>query len=100
MRSKGNTNKELFWVSYADLMTALFIVTLSLFILSYKLFKDKEDIVIAKEEKLEIMENQLNAKKEAIQILQNELDENVVLGNVFCFVFLNQSSKLHMFNVD
>jgi outer membrane protein OmpA-like peptidoglycan-associated protein len=76
MRSKGNTNKELFWVSYADLMTALFIVTLSLFILSYKLFKDKEDIVIAKEEKLEILENQLNAKKEAIQILQNELDEN------------------------
>jgi hypothetical protein len=76
MRSKGNSNKELFWVSYADLMTALFIVTLSLFILSYKLFKDKEDIVIGKEKELEILADQLNAKERAIQILQNELDDN------------------------
>lgn len=76
MRNKGNTNKELFWVSYADLMTALFIVTLSLFILSYKLFKDKEDIVLAKEDQLEILEKQLNSKERNIQILQNKLDEN------------------------
>lgn len=76
MRSKGNANKELFWVSYADLMTALFIVTLSLFILSYKLFKDKEAQLDLDRASLAVLEETLNAKEEAIQILQDKLDDN------------------------
>jgi outer membrane protein OmpA-like peptidoglycan-associated protein len=36
------SNSSTFWASYADLMTALFIITLVLFVLSYKLFRDKE----------------------------------------------------------
>lgn len=35
-------NKDFFWPSYVDLMTALFIVMLVLFVLSYKLFQDKQ----------------------------------------------------------
>ncbi len=76
MSREGSDNKHLFWVSYADLMTALFIVSLSLFILSYKLFKDKEDIIVGKEKELEILADQLNSKEEAIRILQSELDDN------------------------
>jgi outer membrane protein OmpA-like peptidoglycan-associated protein len=75
MRNESR-NRHLFWVSYADLMTALFIVTLSLFVLSYKLFKDKEDVVIAKEKELSILADQLNAKEQAILSLQSKLDEN------------------------
>ncbi len=68
-KSEGN----LFWVSYADLMTALFIVMLALFILSYKLFKDKADIVAARDVELELIEDRLNAKERAILQLQSKL---------------------------
>ncbi|MBH8558082.1 hypothetical protein [Hymenobacter negativus] len=35
-------SKDFFWPSYVDLMTALFLTMLVLFVLSYKLFKDKQ----------------------------------------------------------
>lgn len=35
-------SRDFFWPSYVDLMTALFLTMLVLFVLSYKLFKDKE----------------------------------------------------------
>ena len=35
-------DKDFFWPSYVDLMTALFLTMLVLFVLSYKLFKDKQ----------------------------------------------------------
>ncbi|WP_233219140.1 hypothetical protein [Adhaeribacter arboris] len=48
-----NTNKEdFFWPSYVDLMTSLFIVMLVLFVLSYKLFKDKESELLVQVEQL------------------------------------------------
>lgn len=34
-------SKDFFWPSYVDLMTALFLTMLVMFVLSYKLFKDK-----------------------------------------------------------
>lgn len=34
--------KDFFWPSYVDLMTVLFIVMLVLFVLSYKMFQDKD----------------------------------------------------------
>ena len=37
-----NEDKEFFWPAFADLMTALFAVMLVLFVLSFKLFKDRE----------------------------------------------------------
>ena len=40
--------KDFFWPSYVDLMTALFLVMLVLFVLSYKQFQDKEDELVAK----------------------------------------------------
>ena len=36
-------SKDFFWPSYVDLMTALFLTMLVLFVLSYKLFRDKQN---------------------------------------------------------
>ncbi|WP_228466950.1 OmpA family protein [Adhaeribacter swui] len=48
-----NNNKEdFFWPSYVDLMTSLFIVMLVLFVLSYKLFRDKESELLVQVEQL------------------------------------------------
>ncbi|MFB9862068.1 hypothetical protein [Rufibacter immobilis] len=35
-------NRDFFWPSYVDLMTALFLIMLVLFVLSYKMFTDKD----------------------------------------------------------
>ena len=35
-------NRDFFWPSYVDLMTVLFLIMLVLFVLSFKLFKDKD----------------------------------------------------------
>lgn len=43
---------DFFWPSYVDLMTSLFIVMLVLFVLSYKLFKDKENELLVQIEQL------------------------------------------------
>ncbi len=47
-------NSNIFWASYADLMTALFIVALVLFVLSYKLFRDKEQDYLSQAEELRL----------------------------------------------
>ncbi|MDW7690682.1 OmpA family protein [Flammeovirgaceae bacterium SG7u.111] len=52
-----------FWASYADLMTALFIITLTLFVLSYKMFKDKQIRIKAMQEQLDL-KSKLMAEKE------------------------------------
>jgi outer membrane protein OmpA-like peptidoglycan-associated protein len=48
---------DIFWASYADLMTALFVMMLALFVLSYKLFTDKNS-------ELEVMAEQYQKIKE------------------------------------
>ena len=45
-------SKDFFWPSYVDLMTALFIVMLVLFVLSYKLFQDKQSELLVQVEQL------------------------------------------------
>ncbi|MEM1136587.1 MAG: OmpA family protein, partial [Bacteroidota bacterium] len=62
-----NSSKNIFWASYADLMTALFIITLTLFILSYKLFRDKEA-------GLEILKAELLLRSDKIAEQEKELD--------------------------
>ena len=57
-------SKGFFWPSYADLMTSLFVVMLVLFILSFKLFKDREQELVAQNEKLEVIEKEYNKIKE------------------------------------
>ena len=58
-------SRDFFWPSYVDLMTALFLTMLVLFVLSYKLFKDKERGLQAAKYALEV---QLAEKKKLDQI--------------------------------
>jgi hypothetical protein len=61
MKQKPN---NLFWASYADLMTALFIVMLVLFVLSYSLFKQRQgelEVLAAQYQKLQEIEAALGA---------------------------------------
>jgi len=57
-------SKGFFWPSYADLMTSLFVIMLVLFILSFKLFKDREEELVEQNEKLEVIEKEYNKIKE------------------------------------
>jgi hypothetical protein len=46
--------KDFFWPSYVDLLTALFAIVLVLFVLSFKLFKDRENELIKEKNKFEV----------------------------------------------
>lgn len=76
MRKKAKQDSsQLFWVSYADLMTALFIVALALFVLSYKMFKMRENILIKTEAELKVRSLELDKKSVAIEELTRRLSE-------------------------
>ncbi|GAA4500986.1 hypothetical protein GCM10023172_22160 [Hymenobacter ginsengisoli] len=57
--------RDFFWPSYVDLMTALFLVMLVLFVLSYKRFQDKQVGLEQAKAKLEV---QLKEKKKLDEI--------------------------------
>ena len=68
-------NSRLFWVSYADLMTALFIIALALFVLSYQMFKMRENALLAAEEQLKIRGMELDEQSLALQNLRLRVEE-------------------------
>ena len=68
-------SSRLFWVSYADLMTALFIIALALFVLSYKMFKVRADALVTTEEELRVRSLELDAQSQALEDLKRRLSE-------------------------
>ncbi len=68
-------SSRLFWVSYADLMTALFIVALALFVLSYKMFKMRAETLETTEEELRVRSLELNQQSQALEELKRRLSE-------------------------
>lgn len=64
----------LFWMSYADLMTALFILTLTLFVLSYKLFKVHETDLFAAQAELRLREHELDQQQTTLLAQQADLE--------------------------
>ena len=66
---------QLFWVSYADLMTALFIVALALFVLSYKMFKIRQDALTDTEAELKVRSLELDQQSQALEELKRRLSE-------------------------
>ncbi|MFK7971285.1 MAG: hypothetical protein AB8F95_13000 [Bacteroidia bacterium] len=89
MRSKNQEPKNFFWLSYADLMTSLFVITLALFILSYSLFKKREAIIDAKKTQNQALLNELDQKKRALSMTQDRLD-NEQLTAVSLMAELNE----------
>lgn len=65
---------RLFWVSYADLMTALFIVALVLFVLSHKSFKLTEANLIGQQSSLLVEQTEHGAENEALKARIAELE--------------------------
>jgi len=68
-------SSRLFWISYADLMTALFIIALALFVLSYKMFKVRADALVTTEEELRVRSLELDAQSLALEELKRRLSE-------------------------
>ncbi len=68
-------SSRLFWVSYADLMTALFIIALALFVLSYKMFKVRASALETTEEELRVRSLELNEQSQALEELKRRLSE-------------------------
>jgi hypothetical protein len=62
-------SKDFFWPSYVDLMTALFLTMLVLFVLSYKLFKDREQELIRERNMFQAKAAQLDLIKRIEQSL-------------------------------
>ncbi len=84
-------SRDFFWPSYVDLMTVLFLVMLVLFILSFKMFQDKDS------------ENRYNIAKLQVEVAEKrKLDEIKAAlarldGNYFQY---NETYKRHELLVD
>ncbi|WP_022825285.1 hypothetical protein [Hymenobacter norwichensis] len=67
-------SKDFFWPSYVDLMTALFLTMLVLFVLSYKLFQDKQAGLISANAQLKVQlkeKRKIDEIKEALKRLED-----------------------------
>jgi hypothetical protein len=71
-----NNRKNFFWPSYVDLLTALFAIVLVLFVLSFKLFKDKTDELVKEKDKFRVMAQQY----ERIQKIDTQINTLVNTG--------------------
>jgi outer membrane protein OmpA-like peptidoglycan-associated protein len=73
--NESSDSGTLFWVSYADLMTALFIVALALFVLSYKMFKIRETDLTETSNELRVRSLELDKQSQALEDLQRRMSE-------------------------
>ncbi|MEM6805261.1 MAG: hypothetical protein AAF696_27945 [Bacteroidota bacterium] len=71
---KREINK-MFWLSYADLMTALFITVLVLFVLSFKMFSMRASALKETEEELRIQREELQDQNRTLLQQQEEVNQ-------------------------
>lgn len=71
--SMRKESANLFWLSYSDLFTALFFIMLALFVMSYKLFKDREARVNVLAAQLKTRSEELDKRNAAMDQLQQRL---------------------------
>jgi outer membrane protein OmpA-like peptidoglycan-associated protein len=70
----NQSRRDFFWPSYVDLMTALFLIMLVLFVLSYKLFHDKQTDLESANAQLKVQlreKRKIDEIKEALKRLDN-----------------------------
>lgn len=75
-----NDSSRLFWVSYADLMTALFIVMLTLFVFAYKMFIIYQDDAKKSNYQLKLRNEELEKQAIALNELRDRLSEEELLA--------------------
>lgn len=71
MRDESN---KLFWLSYADLMTALFMTVLVLFVLSFQMFSKRETALKSTEEELRIRSLELEEQSDELMKQNKDLE--------------------------
>ncbi len=87
-------SQRLFWVSYADLMTALFIVMLALFVLSYKMFKVREIALEETETELRIRSLELDKQSVALEEVQRRLSEEEMFATTLVEELNDERARL------
>lgn len=85
---------RLFWVSYSDLMTALFIIALALFVLSYRMFKVKASDLLKMEEELKLRSLELDAQSIAMEDLERKLSEKEMYASTLIEQLNNERMRL------
>ncbi|MEM6631700.1 MAG: OmpA family protein [Bacteroidota bacterium] len=74
-------SSKLFWISYADLLTALFIVALALFVFSYRMFLLRQDDVLDREEDIRLKSLELDKQELAMENLRRKLSEREMFAS-------------------
>lgn len=87
-------SSRLFWVSYADLMTAMFIIVLALFILSYKMFKMRADALVLTEEELRVRSLELDKQSVALEELKRRLSAEELHASSLIQELNNERARL------
>lgn len=102
-------NKSFFWASYADLMTSLFFVMLTLFILTIVLLqRQMKKAEIAKKEAITLREKaekgmkEIERIKEATEAEMNKIKEiqNAIQNIDSTYFTYNKEHKKHILNID
>ncbi len=87
-------SSKLFWISYADLMTALFIIALALFVLSYRMFMIRQDLLIDTEKELRVRSLELDNQKLALEELKRKLSEREMFASSLIQQLNNERVRL------
>ena len=85
---------RLFWISYADLFTALFIIALALFVFSYRMFKIRQVDLIDTQEELRVRSLELDKQSLALEELQRRLSEKELLASSLVDELNNERARL------
>ncbi|RMG23264.1 MAG: hypothetical protein D6730_14840 [Bacteroidetes bacterium] len=85
---------RLFWVSYADLMTALFIITLALFVFAYKMFKVKQLDLEETATELRVRSLELDKQSLALEELKRRLSEEEMMASTLIQELNDERARL------
>ena len=99
--NQGSKNSgNLFWISYADLMTALFIVVLALFVFAYKMFKMREDTLVLTEAELRVRSLELDKQNQALEEVMRRLSEEELHASSLIQELNDERSRLIVMEIE
>lgn len=87
-------SSKLFWISYADLLTALFIVALALFVFSYKMFLVRQEDLLDTTETLRVKSLELDKQELALENLKRKLSEREMFASSLIQQLNNERMRL------
>ncbi len=87
-------SSRLFWVSYADLMTALFIVMLALFVLSFRMFKVRQMELAETETTLKVRSLELDKQSMVLEELKRRLSEEEMYASTLIQQLNEEKARL------